>query len=140
MIPLVNEAPAVGDICARKHMEKGQGTNLAANSRLTVQDRGRGDLHKSHRPEAESKEKHGGVWDPMPELTIASPYVHFRVDANTFKMHGPLYSTVDLNPMPESTLSPQSGTLDLASAPGKGKVSLGHLCLMMLINWQGCQC
>jgi hypothetical protein len=27
--------------------------------------------------EAESKEKHG-VWDPMPELTITSPYVHYR--------------------------------------------------------------
>ncbi len=25
-------------------------------------------------PEAESKEKHG-VWDPVPELTIISPYV-----------------------------------------------------------------
>jgi hypothetical protein len=34
-------------------------------------------------PEAESKEKHG-VWDPMPELTITSPYVHSRVDSNTF--------------------------------------------------------
>jgi hypothetical protein len=34
-------------------------------------------------PEAESKEK-DGVWDPMPELTITSPYVHFRIDSNTF--------------------------------------------------------
>ncbi len=41
MISLVNEAPAVGDISARKHREKGQGTNLAANSRL-VKDRGEG--------------------------------------------------------------------------------------------------
>ncbi len=32
--------------------------------------------------EAKSKEKHG-VWDPMAELTIASPYVHSRVDSNT---------------------------------------------------------
>jgi hypothetical protein len=61
--------------------------------------------------EAESKEKHG-VWDPTPELTITSPYVHFRVDSNTFTMDN----------MPESTLThcrvyftPQSDTLDLAS-------------------------
>ncbi len=47
------------------------------------------------RTEAESKEKHG-VWDPMPELTIASPYVHSRVDSNTFTLG---------NPMPESTLT-----------------------------------
>ncbi len=45
--------------------------------------------------EAESKEKHG-VWDPMPELTITSPYVHSRVDSNTFTIG---------NPMPESTLT-----------------------------------
>jgi hypothetical protein len=43
---------------------------------------------------AESK-KHG-VWDHyMPELTINSPYVHSRVDYNTFTMG---------NRMPESTL------------------------------------
>jgi hypothetical protein len=47
--------------------------------------------------EAESKEKHG-VWDPMPELTITSPYVY----SNTFTMN---------NPMPESTLSAQPRTL-----------------------------
>jgi hypothetical protein len=46
-------------------------------------------------PEAKSKEKHG-VWDPMPDLTIISPYGHFRVDSNTFTMG---------NPMPESTLT-----------------------------------
>ncbi len=34
---------------------------------------------------------------PMPELTITSPYVHSRVDSNTFTM---------ANPMPESTFSP----------------------------------
>jgi hypothetical protein len=51
-------------------------------------------LHKTATPEAESKEKHE-VLDPMPELTIASPYVHSRVDSNTFIMG---------NPMPESTL------------------------------------
>jgi hypothetical protein len=44
--------------------------------------------------EAESKGKHG-VLDPMPELTITSPYVHSRVDSNTFTMD---------NPLPESTL------------------------------------
>jgi hypothetical protein len=33
------------------------------------------DTHTLYAPEAESKEKHG-VWDPMPELTINSPYVH----------------------------------------------------------------
>jgi hypothetical protein len=41
------------------------------------------------------KEKHG-VWDPMPELTITSPYINSRVDSNTFTMG---------NPMPESTLT-----------------------------------
>jgi hypothetical protein len=35
--------------------------------------------------EAESKEKHG-VWDPMPELAITSPYIHSRVESNTFTM------------------------------------------------------
>jgi hypothetical protein len=56
-------------------------------------------------PEAESKEKHG-VWDPMPELIITSPYVHSRVFSNTFTMGiGQPYARVDLNPMPESTLT-----------------------------------
>jgi hypothetical protein len=49
--------------------------------------------------EAESNEKHG-VWGPMPELTIPSPYVHSRVNSNTFTMG---------NPMPESTLFPSQG-------------------------------
>jgi hypothetical protein len=44
--------------------------------------------------EAEYKEKLG-VWDRMPELTITLPYVHSRVDYNTFTMG---------IPMPESTL------------------------------------
>ena len=48
---------------------------------------------------AESKQKRG-VWDPMPELSITSPYVHSRVDSNTFTMG---------IPMPESTLSPSQG-------------------------------
>ncbi len=56
--------------------------------------------------EAESKEKHG-VWDPVPELTITSPYVH----SNTLTMGNPM-PEFDLSPTPESTLSPQSGTLD----------------------------
>ncbi len=58
--------------------------------------------------EAESKEKHG-VWDPMQELTIISPYVHSRVDSNTFAMGGQLYARADLNPMPELTFSPRKG-------------------------------
>ncbi len=33
-------------------------------------------------PEAESKEKHG-VWNPLPKLTITSPYVHSRVSTPT---------------------------------------------------------
>jgi hypothetical protein len=57
-------------------------------------------------PEAESREKHG-VWDPpKPELNITSPYVHSRVDYNTFTMGiGQPYARVDLNPMPESILT-----------------------------------
>jgi hypothetical protein len=51
------------------------------------------------RTDSESKEKHG-VWDPMPELTLTSPYVHCRDDFNTFTMG---------NPMPESALSPSQG-------------------------------
>jgi hypothetical protein len=61
--------------------------------------------------EAESKEKHG-VWDPMPELTITSPYVHSRVDSNTFTMGNP--ARVDINPMPESLYLSQSETLGSA--------------------------
>jgi hypothetical protein len=67
-------------------------------------------LTGSYQAEAESKEKHV-VRDPMPELTITTPYVHSRVaDTNTLTMG---------NSMPDSTLtlcqSPQSETLDLAS-------------------------
>jgi len=45
-----------------------------------------------------------GTWDPMPAFTITSPYVHSRVDSNavTMRQH---YARVDLNPMPESTLT-----------------------------------
>ncbi len=42
----------------------------------------------------------------MPELTITSPNVHSRVDSNTM---GQPYARVDLNPIPESTLSPSQG-------------------------------
>jgi hypothetical protein len=45
----------------------------------------------------------------MPELTITSPYVHSRIDSNTFTMGNPMPCRVDLNPMPESTLSPSQG-------------------------------
>ncbi len=38
--------------------------------------------------------------NPMPGLTITSPYVHSRVDSNTFAMG---------NPMPESALSSSQG-------------------------------
>jgi hypothetical protein len=47
--------------------------------------------------EAESIEKHG-LWDPMPELTITSPYVHSRLDSNTFTMGGQSSARVDLSP------------------------------------------
>jgi hypothetical protein len=65
----------------------------------------------------EGKDKEDGegriyVRDIMPELTITSPFIHSKVDSNTFTMD---------NPMPESTLalcqSPQSRTLDLALCP-----------------------
>jgi hypothetical protein len=45
----------------------------------------------------------------MPELTLTSPYFYSRVYSKTFTMG---------NPMPESTLSPQSGTMNLASLFG----------------------
>ncbi len=46
--------------------------------------------------------KPGVLWDPMPKLTITSPYVYSRVDSNTFTMGG--YTRVDFHPIPESTL------------------------------------
>jgi hypothetical protein len=56
-----------------------------------------------HEPEAESREKQC-VWDP------ASPYVHSRVDSNTFTMGiGQPYARVNFNSMPESTFSPSQG-------------------------------
>jgi hypothetical protein len=52
-------------------------------------------LKSINNPEVESKEKHD-AWEAMQELTVTSPYVHSRVDSNTFTMG---------NPMPESTLT-----------------------------------
>jgi hypothetical protein len=47
---------------------------------------------------------------------MTTPYVHCllkkKVDSDTFT--GQPYARVDLTPMPESTLTSQSGTLDLA--------------------------
>jgi hypothetical protein len=63
-------------------------------------------LHKAFKTEAESKEKHG-VWDPMLELTMTSPYVHSRVDSNTFTR------TLEVG-NDRVDFIPQSGTLDLA--------------------------
>jgi hypothetical protein len=58
--------------------------------------------------EAESKEKHG-VWDPLPELTITSPYALQSRLQHIYQ--GQLYARVDF--------IPQSGTLDLASDVGR---------------------
>jgi hypothetical protein len=52
-------------------------------------------LYNASTPEAEFKEKHG-VRDSMPELTITLPYVHSRVDSDTFTIG---------NAMPKSTLT-----------------------------------
>ncbi len=52
------------------------------------------------------KKKHG-VWDPMPKLTVPSPYVHSGVDSHMY--HWQPYARVDINPMPESTVSPSQG-------------------------------
>ncbi len=57
------------------------------------------------RLEAESKEKHG-VWDPNP---ITSPYVHSRVDSNTFTIG---------NPMPDSTLTLCQSRVDFIPQSG----------------------
>jgi hypothetical protein len=42
----------------------------------------------------------------MPEMNITTPYVHSRVESNTFTMG---------NPMSESTLTPIPGLFDFAS-------------------------
>jgi hypothetical protein len=50
------------------------------------------------------------AWCLGPYAGAASPYVHSRVDSNTLTMSKqPLQARVDLNPMPESTLSPSQG-------------------------------
>jgi hypothetical protein len=60
-------------------------------------------FHVRIHTEAESKEKHC-VCDLVPELTITFPYVHSRVNSNTFTMG---------NPMLESSLTwPQLTFLD----------------------------
>ncbi len=58
------------------------------------------------------------IWDPRQKLTIASPYVHSRVDTNTFTMGNQPCARVDLNPMSELTLSPSQG-----------------LCIWTLVSW-----
>jgi hypothetical protein len=68
---------------------------LPSGGRLWFQTENRKFTHPTDKAEAESKEKHG-VWEPMPELTTAFSYYHFRVDSNTFTVG---------NPMPESTLT-----------------------------------
>jgi hypothetical protein len=45
----------------------------------------------------------------MPELTITSPYVHSRVDSNTFTMGNPMPESTLNYSMPESTLFPSQG-------------------------------
>jgi hypothetical protein len=61
--------------------------------------------------EAESKEKHG-VWDPMPELTITSPYVD---SSNTCTIGNPIWQS---RPQPYARVDfiSQSETKNLASA------------------------
>jgi hypothetical protein len=74
------------------------------------------------RPEAGSKEKYG-VWDPMPELTITSPYVHFT------ESH-PTHLLMDIGAtLCQSHFIPQSGTLDLASGVSANETN----------NWMCCR-
>jgi hypothetical protein len=58
--------------------------------------------------EAESKEKHSVVWDLMPELTLTLQYCPFQNRLQRI-YRGQPYASVDLNRMPESTLSPSQG-------------------------------
>ncbi len=58
-------------------------------------------MENQNAPEAEFKEKYG-VWDPMPELTITSPYVDSRVTRLQHVYDGQPYARVDF--------IPQSGT------------------------------
>ncbi len=64
----------------------------------------------SNQTEAESKDKHG-VWDLMGPYTgvdynLTLCPLHSRLQ---HIYHGQPYARVDLNPMPESTLSPSQG-------------------------------
>ncbi len=47
--------------------------------------------------------------NPKKNMVITLPYVHSRVDSNTFTMGGQPYARVGLNPVPKSTLSPSQG-------------------------------
>jgi hypothetical protein len=53
--------------------------------------------------------KKHGVWDPMPELNITSPYVCPLQSRLQHIYHGQPFARVDLNPMPESNLSRSQG-------------------------------
>ncbi len=76
------------------------------------------------RAEAQSKEKQG-VLDPMPEFTIASPYVTLGSTPTHLPWVTLCQSQPVLNPVPESTLSPSAGVwnLDLPSGSGKSALS-----------------
>ncbi len=63
---------------------------------------------------AESKEKHG-VWDPLPELTITSPYVDSREPTPTHAPWATQLSESTLTLCQSPDFIPLSGTLDLAS-------------------------
>ncbi len=67
-------------------------------------------------PEVESKEKHG-VWDPMPDLTITSPYVHSRVDSNTFTMGNPMPVEKSTSILCQSRLYPPVRDLGFGLSP-----------------------
>jgi hypothetical protein len=85
--------------------------------------------------EAKSKEKLC-VWNLMLELTITSPYVHFRVDSNTFTMGQP-YARDDLSPMPESTLSPSQGLwIWPLMAEGAWRSQIQPRCLMSVASFR----
>jgi hypothetical protein len=66
----------------------------------------------------------------MPELKITSPYVVARVDSNNFSMGiGKPFASVDLSPLPESTLSPSQGLRIWRERPNpKKNMFYGTLC------------
>ncbi len=66
--------------------------------------------NQTHTSHSQCNPKKHGVWDPMPELTITSRYIHSRVDSNKLTMRfGQPFSSADLTPMAESTFSPSQG-------------------------------